>query len=97
MSNHMSETKGKSNVSHQDLNGKMPNMESRMENVSHDVGEKLGEKLEGMVSGAKETATEYAKTSREYVKDHPGKSVAIAAVSGLIAGALISSAFRRNF
>jgi ElaB/YqjD/DUF883 family membrane-anchored ribosome-binding protein len=96
MSNFMPETKVKSNLNTQNHNGKVPDIESRLEKSSFDAGEKLGEKFGEMVAGAKETAADYAKTSREYVREHPGKSIAIAATSGLLAGALLTYALQRK-
>ncbi|HPI40289.1 MAG TPA: hypothetical protein PLJ21_05755 [Pseudobdellovibrionaceae bacterium] len=92
MSNIMTDTTNKANGSGLDIKGKMANVESRLERISHDAGEKLGE----MVSSVKDTATESVKASREYVQGHPGKSVAIAAASGLVAGALLTYVFRRK-
>jgi ElaB/YqjD/DUF883 family membrane-anchored ribosome-binding protein len=92
MASVMAETTSTSNGSTQGIEGKMANLEKRLERMSHEAGEKLGE----MVSEVKGSAVDSVEKSREYVQDHPGKSVAIAAAAGLVAGALLSYALRRK-
>ncbi len=92
MSSVMAETKSTSNGITQGIEGKMADLEKRLERMSREAGEKLGE----MVSEVKGSTVDSAKKSREYVQDHPGKSVAIAAAAGLVAGALLSYALHRK-
>lgn len=56
------------------------------ENYSHAIGEQLGE-LAGHVNQAKE---EYLDEAREYIRQNPYKSIAIAAAAGFALAGLIS-------
>ena len=49
-----------------------------------------------MASTFASTTSSYLKNSREYVKANPNKSVAIAAVAGIVTGSLISMAMRKR-
>ena len=63
-----------------------------LEKMSQAIGEKAGSTV-ARFSGQ---ANEYYKTSRDYVAENPVKGIAIAAAAGLVAGSLLSMAFRRR-
>ncbi len=61
-----------------------------------DMSQKAGERVGTMVSGFATKATDYVKTSRDYVKENPAKGIAIAAGIGLLAGSLLTVSMRRR-
>lgn len=62
-------------------NGTAREFKSKFQDVEH--------KLEKMSNQALDT-------SRDYVQENPGKSIAIAAAAGLVAGSLLTMALRRR-
>jgi ElaB/YqjD/DUF883 family membrane-anchored ribosome-binding protein len=63
-----------------------------IERFTHDVGAKIGT----MASEVSDTANDYVVTTRQYVKEHPLQSVAIAAATGVALGSLITFVTRRH-
>lgn len=63
-----------------------------LENMSHAIGEKAG----STVARFSDSASEYYKTGREFVKENPVKGIAIAAAAGLVVGSLLSMSMRRR-
>ncbi|OFZ17697.1 MAG: hypothetical protein A2Z20_01570 [Bdellovibrionales bacterium RBG_16_40_8] len=86
------DTLSRVNVPPQDFKTKIQAAEKKFEEISHDAGAKVG----AMASNLVHAANEYAKSSRHYVEENPGKSVAIAAAAGLVAGSLITLVMRRR-
>lgn len=83
---------GKTNTQAQDAKSKVQMAEKDFEKMSHEAGSKIG----AMASEFAHSASEYVETGRGYVKSNPGKSVAIAAAAGLVAGSLITLAMSRR-
>jgi len=86
MANPGTDTMNKVNGAEQDFKNKISGAEKGLEKMVQNVGKNIGERAMD-IENAAET---YLKTGREYVQDHPAKSVAIAAAAGLVAGGLIS-------
>lgn len=81
-----SETMSKANSSAADFKNKVMSSDVSLGKISHSAGEKIGE----MASGLANTTREYVENGREYVKENPAKSIAIAAAAGAAAGSLIT-------
>ncbi len=82
------------NVKTESLNGlrKPLQTDSNYEKSLHDKGQSLAD----MASTFASTASSYLKNSKDYVKANPNKSVAIAAVAGIVTGSLMSMAMRKK-
>jgi len=66
--------------------------ESNLEKLSHITGKNIG----AMASDFVHSASDYATTSRDFVKENPSKGVAIAAATGAVVGSLLTLALRRR-
>lgn len=86
------ETLGKTSVPAQDFKAKIQVAEKQFEKISHDAGTKVGT----VATKLADSATEYVEKSRHYVKENPGKSVAIAAAAGMLAGGLLTLMMSRQ-
>jgi ElaB/YqjD/DUF883 family membrane-anchored ribosome-binding protein len=86
------ELMNRSNGPGQDFKSKIQVAEKQFEKMSHDAGAKVG----AMATNLADSANEYVETGRDYVKHNPGRSVAIAAATGLVVGSLITLAMRRK-
>lgn len=80
-----------SSISH-DPKNKLSAAQSKMMSAAHRVEEKIADEASHVV----ERASHYLSASRQYVKENPAKSVAVAAVSGLALGGLISAILRKR-
>ncbi|GIL16759.1 MAG: hypothetical protein BroJett040_05100 [Oligoflexia bacterium] len=83
---------GKSNPMSQSFKISAQESEQSLERISHGVGERVG----AMATNFAEKTSEYIQSGREYVKESPVKSVAIAAAAGAVAGSLLTMAMRRK-
>ncbi len=63
-----------------------------IERFTHDVGTKIGT----VAHDISDKAEDYVATTRNYVKDHPLQSVAIAAATGLAVGSLLTMVSNRK-
>ena len=63
-----------------------------LESMSRDIGEKAG----STVARFSDSANQYYKNGREFVKENPVKGIAIAAAAGLVVGSLLSISMRRR-
>ncbi len=66
--------------------------DSNYEKSLHDKSQSLKE----MASTFASTASSYLSNGKDYVKANPNKSVAIAAVAGIVTGGLVSMALRKR-
>ena len=66
-------------------NGEMP-----LGQLAHVAGQKVG----NMASQYAHTTASAIKSTEDYVKEHPLKGTAYAAAAGLVAGSLLTMAFR---
>ena len=66
--------------------------EGSLDKISHDAGEKIG----SLASQLSDSATDYVKNGRTYVKDNPEKGIALAAVVGAVVGSLFTMSLRRK-
>ena len=82
----------KANGSARDLVSQLQSAEAELEKMSHDAGERLGE----FASGIADRTQDALKTSQKYVKENPGKSVALAAAVGAMTGGLIVALRRKH-
>ena len=82
----------KANGQAREFKNKVATQEDHLEQLTHSAGERIG----AMAADIASTTSEYAKTSREYVRDNPAKTVAIAAIAGVFAGSLLTFAMRRR-
>lgn len=93
MANHAEETLNKVNAGgQQEFKNKISGAEKGLEKMVHNVGKSIGERAMEI----EKAASTYMQTGREYVQEHPAKSVAIAAVAGLVAGGLVSLMMSRR-
>lgn len=60
-------------------------------NVAKDGAKVIKEKAEEEVKLLKENSEKYVEEVTTYIKDHPGKSVLLAAVGGLLLGLLLKN------
>jgi len=67
-------------------------LENGLEKFSRDSGRRLG----SVASDLAHSTTEYVKSGREYVTEHPVSGVAIAAAAGAVVGSLITLSMRRK-
>ncbi|MBL7543307.1 MAG: hypothetical protein JNL11_05795 [Bdellovibrionaceae bacterium] len=74
------------------LKDKAAGAEDQLTQMTYDAGKKVG----AIASDFSSAAMDYAKNGREYVKENPGKGVAMAAVAGLVTGSLLTLAMRRR-
>jgi ElaB/YqjD/DUF883 family membrane-anchored ribosome-binding protein len=86
------DTVNKVNGAAKDFKNKSQGLMSTLEDFSHDTGERLGE----FASRVSDSASEYVKTSRTYIKENPIKGVAVAAAAGIAVGGLIALAMRKR-
>lgn len=92
MATHISENLNQTEPSNFDVKNKSIPQEGHLEKLSHDAGKKMG----AMTSDFTNKASDYVKTGRDYVKEHPTTGVAIAAAAGLVAGSLLTIALKRK-
>lgn len=64
----------------------------RLEKFSHEAGKRVG----SMTSKVSEGAAEYVESSRDYIKENPIQSAAIAAAAGAAVGCLLTLIARRK-
>ena len=92
MANTTTETFNKINGAGHDFKNKVQQAEGTLDKISHDAGEKIG----SMASKLSDSATDYVKTGRTYVKEHPEKGIALAALVGAVVGSLFTMSLRRK-
>lgn len=90
MPNLPSEIANKANGATTDFKNKILNSEHQLEKLAHSAGEKAG----AMVSSFSKSTSESIQSGREYVKENPAKSIAIAAAAGLVTGSLLTLLMR---
>lgn len=64
----------------------------RLEKFSQNAGRSVG----SLTSKVSDSAAEYVETSRDYIKENPIQSAAIAAAAGVAVGFILSMATRRR-
>jgi ElaB/YqjD/DUF883 family membrane-anchored ribosome-binding protein len=74
------------------MKDKVGQAEDQLTQMTYDAGKKVG----AIASDFSAAAMDYAKTGREYVKENPGKGIAMAAMAGLLTGSLLTIAMRRR-
>ncbi len=87
-----SEISAKANGQSLDFKAKAQDAEGQLEHLTHTAGEKFGE----IAADFAATSSEYVKTTREYIRENPGKVIAGAAIAGVFAGSLLTLAMRRS-
>ncbi len=87
-----SEVSSKANGQTRDFKAKVQGAEGQLEHLTHTAGEKFGE----IAADFAATSSEYVKSSREYVRENPGKVIAAAAIAGVVTGSLLTMAMRRS-
>ncbi|MGZ5279913.1 MAG: glycine zipper domain-containing protein [Pseudobdellovibrionaceae bacterium] len=92
MSNSTNDFSSKANGMAQDFKNKIQKTEDHLEKMSHDIGEKMGAKASRLAM----TTSDYVTSGREYVQANPIKGIAIAAVTGIALGSLLTLALRRR-
>ena len=92
MENLANKNQSKSAQPPQEFKNGIQGLENNLERTAHNTGERLG----AMASNFADSASEYVRTGRGYVKENPAKGVAIAAAVGVVAGSLITIAMRRR-
>jgi len=92
MSNTTTEISNKANGMAQDFKNKIQKTEDHLEKMSHDIGEKMGAKASRLAM----TTNDYVNSGRKYVQVNPIKGIAIAAVTGVAIGSLLTLALRRR-
>ncbi|MFZ4403654.1 MAG: hypothetical protein ACOYOK_06075 [Pseudobdellovibrionaceae bacterium] len=92
MANPINETINRVNGGISDFKNKAMKSEDQLEKFSHNTGEKIG----AMATEFADSATEYVKTGRSYVKLHPVQGIALAAAVGLVTGSLVTLLLRRK-
>jgi ElaB/YqjD/DUF883 family membrane-anchored ribosome-binding protein len=93
MENTAIENKSKANGATIDFSNRVENMEKQLEKAARDTGKQVGNFASDLVN----KTSGYVKTSRDYVKENPGKGVAAAAATGLVLGSLLTLILiRRN-
>ena len=70
----------------------MENPKIEIEKLAHDAGRKIG----NMANHISSSASEYAGSSRQYIHEHPIKSVATAAAVGVVVGSILTLTLRRR-
>lgn len=68
------------------------NIGERLEKFSHEAGKTIG----GLASSVSDSTSEYAESSRSYIRQKPLQATAMAAAAGLAAGCLITILARRK-
>lgn len=74
----------------------MENVRTESLNGQHKSLQDKAQSLGDMASTFASTTSSYLKNGKEYVKENPNKSVAIAAVAGIVTGSLLSMAMRKK-
>ncbi len=92
MANVTTETFNKVDKVAHNVKDKVATGEDQLAQMTYDAGKKVG----AIASDFANTAMDYTKSSREYVKANPGTGIAIAAGVGLLAGSLLTIAMRRR-
>jgi ElaB/YqjD/DUF883 family membrane-anchored ribosome-binding protein len=92
MANLGSDGLDKVNTTAQDIQKRAQSAEKSLDKISRNAGEKIG----AVASGITNSASEYIRTSSQYVRDNPVRGVAVAAAAGVIAGSLLTIAMRRR-
>lgn len=87
-----SEITSKANGQAREFKNKVANQDDHLEQLTHSAGEKIG----AMASDIAASTSEYARTSREYVRENPAKVVAAAAIAGVFVGSLLTMAMRKS-
>jgi ElaB/YqjD/DUF883 family membrane-anchored ribosome-binding protein len=75
-----------------DFSTPMQSAERDFRKVSHDAGARVG----AMASNITDSSYDYYQDGRKYVKEHPARSIAIAAAAGVVAGSHITLLMSRS-
>jgi ElaB/YqjD/DUF883 family membrane-anchored ribosome-binding protein len=75
-----------------DFKSKVVKAEDKIEELSHSMGQLIGHKASDLV----DTTSGYLKSTRSYVKENPGRAIAMAASAGIVTGALLTFVLRRK-
>lgn len=86
------ESMNKANSSAAEFKNKAAASEASLERLSHNAGERIG----AMATNIADSTRHYVEEGREYVKENPAKSIAIAAAAGAVVGSLVTLAMRRR-
>lgn len=92
MANITTDTFNKLDKPAHNLKDKISAGEDKVTQMTYDAGKKVG----AIASDFANTAMDYTKSGREYVKENPATGVAIAAGIGILAGSLLTMAMRRR-
>lgn len=74
------------------ISGAADTVSERLEKFSHEAGKRMG----NLSSRVTEGASEYADTSREYIRENPLQAAAIACAAGAAIGLVFSMVTRRR-
>ena len=74
------------------VNASKATASKNIDQFSQEVGVKAGQ----MAHNFSDTASSYVQSSRDYVQQHPVRSIGMAAAVGLITGSLLTMATRRK-
>jgi ElaB/YqjD/DUF883 family membrane-anchored ribosome-binding protein len=78
-------------------NGAAPDSKKQTSKNDHQferMARQAGDQIKEMASDVSSATADSIKTSRDYVKGHPVKSVAFAAMAGVIAGSVLTMVLR---
>lgn len=92
MGNLTTDTFNKVDKSAHTMKDKVAGAEDQLTQMTYDAGKKVG----AYASDFANVTMDYAKTGRDYVKENPGKGIAVAAFAGLLTGSLLTLALRRR-
>lgn len=92
MANAVSDTLNRANGMAHDLKKQIFKSETNLERMAHDAGERVGD----AATHVADTAAEYTRVGRAYVKDNPAKSIAIATAVGMVVGSVFTLIIRRK-
>ena len=92
MATAITETTPKKNGPANDFKTGFSGVEQQIEQFTYKTGEKMG----AMASDIADQTTAYVTKSRDYVKENPVKSVAIAATAGMVAGVITTLIMQRR-
>ncbi len=88
----LSKTESRLDGAARSINSAADSVAERLERFSHEAGKRMG----SISSQVSEGASEYVDTSREYIKENPIQSAAIAAAAGVAVGCLLTLMSRRR-
>lgn len=86
------EALSKANGATHEFKNKIQGADMNLEKMAHSAGESIGT----MATEFADSTAEYVQTGRVYVKENPGKSLALAAATGLVFGSLLTLIARRK-